>query len=487
MTAPNGSRSALSGWHKLALKHWHLPSAPNQVRGIERGEEMVSICPVSGWRKAVVMKPRVSRVNPPGHICHLTVLLLSFIAPLTAFAQGQSDGNLIDQIGKARQEYEAAHFTEAIDLLMQVKDASLSMENMVAINELLARSYIRAGFQDEGRKSYLRILYRNPTWRPDRTSVPPDELAVFQSALRDYEADIVPPRPDKLRARVENGTRITLSWLDNATNEEAYQVERTTGASAAYELIATLTPDVTSYVDAAVSRGQTYSYRVRASGRKGVSPYSNEITLTIQNEFHSYWEWGVVVGISSSRLRGQLVDDVENSASELGAATDVGSITAGTAGVKAGLRIKPSIELQTELAWAENGGEVEVDAGSGSPQKETLKFDYVQIPLLMKAHFAGIERFVRPYFGPLVGFLIGTEGTYESGSGSTSGKIENASSVELSGVAGLEVPLFRLSAGTASLDARYQHSLSSRLQSDSPDLGVQNFSILMSFPLGSSK
>jgi len=58
---------------------------------------------------------------------------------------------------------------------------------------------------------------------------------------------------------------VALKWKDNATNEASYRVLRN-GA-----VIATLAANATSYTDATVAQGTTYSYTVQAVNSTGAS------------------------------------------------------------------------------------------------------------------------------------------------------------------------------------------------------------------------
>lgn len=71
---------------------------------------------------------------------------------------------------------------------------------------------------------------------------------------------------------------LVLNWTDNATAEEAVEVERDDGSG--FALVASLDPDATSYVDVDVQSGNTYRYRVRATKGAEVSDYSNVAVAT---------------------------------------------------------------------------------------------------------------------------------------------------------------------------------------------------------------
>lgn len=86
--------------------------------------------------------------------------------------------------------------------------------------------------------------------------------------------------PTGLTATAKSSREITLSWADNATGEDGYRVERKTYGDD-YRVIATLSPNSTSYTDSGLSASTTYFYRVIAFNNIGESPsYSNEASAT---------------------------------------------------------------------------------------------------------------------------------------------------------------------------------------------------------------
>lgn len=79
-----------------------------------------------------------------------------------------------------------------------------------------------------------------------------------------------------------------LTWTDNATNEQAFDVQRTTAATVSacltatgFTPLATTGPNVVTYTDTAVVEGTTYCYRVDASNTAGPSPFSNIAGRTV--------------------------------------------------------------------------------------------------------------------------------------------------------------------------------------------------------------
>lgn len=80
-------------------------------------------------------------------------------------------------------------------------------------------------------------------------------------------------------ASAAQAAQFTLSWVDNSTNETGFRIERSTDGVSFAE-IATVGPDVVSYVDGNLPNSTTYSYRVRAYNTAGNSGYSNTATGT---------------------------------------------------------------------------------------------------------------------------------------------------------------------------------------------------------------
>jgi hypothetical protein len=88
-----------------------------------------------------------------------------------------------------------------------------------------------------------------------------------------------PAAPAGLTASA-GSTQIVLRWTD-VQSETQYRIERSTGSSAAFSQIATVSANVVTYSDVAgLTAGQTYYYRVRAANAAGVSSASNIASAT---------------------------------------------------------------------------------------------------------------------------------------------------------------------------------------------------------------
>jgi fibronectin type 3 domain-containing protein len=90
-----------------------------------------------------------------------------------------------------------------------------------------------------------------------------------------------PAAPTGLTATASavQGLQVQLSWTDNANNENAFRIERSTDGVNFTELnIASV--NATTYTDTAVVSGTTYTYRLRATNPVGDSIISNTASAT---------------------------------------------------------------------------------------------------------------------------------------------------------------------------------------------------------------
>lgn len=85
--------------------------------------------------------------------------------------------------------------------------------------------------------------------------------------------------PSGVTAEVLSGTAVNLAWTDESTNEVGYLVERSS-PSASFEEIVSLPPDAEGFTVTGLTPGTPYTFRVRAQGLSGFSPYSEEASAT---------------------------------------------------------------------------------------------------------------------------------------------------------------------------------------------------------------
>ncbi|HYE29828.1 MAG TPA: fibronectin type III domain-containing protein [Methylomirabilota bacterium] len=89
-----------------------------------------------------------------------------------------------------------------------------------------------------------------------------------------------PAAPSSLTAAAASQTQVNLTWADNAANEAGFVVERKTGATGAYSVVATLPANTTSHTSAGLSASTTYYFRVRAYTVETYSSFTSEVAVT---------------------------------------------------------------------------------------------------------------------------------------------------------------------------------------------------------------
>ena len=90
-----------------------------------------------------------------------------------------------------------------------------------------------------------------------------------------------PLAPGDLVATPISASRIDLSWSDNSSNEDGFEIERCEGAGCtAFIPIAQVGAGVSGFSSTELSGGTTYTYRVRAFNAGGASDYSNTSEAT---------------------------------------------------------------------------------------------------------------------------------------------------------------------------------------------------------------
>ncbi|HCC46560.1 MAG TPA: hypothetical protein DEQ38_00335, partial [Elusimicrobia bacterium] len=82
--------------------------------------------------------------------------------------------------------------------------------------------------------------------------------------------------PRSLSAVALSSTTVHLSWKDTAKDEDGFKIERRVTAAGSYFQLAVTGPGASSYLDAGLTAGTTYYYRVRAYAGDLFSSYSNE-------------------------------------------------------------------------------------------------------------------------------------------------------------------------------------------------------------------
>jgi hypothetical protein len=117
-----------------------------------------------------------------GVLCVVVCLLV--VMPGPAQAQEEPKAAVV----RGQEYYEQSRFDEAIALMRNLVDqGALTDDDLLKAREILARSYVKKGNPAKAKEMFKAILGTNPKYRPDPIRVPPDETALFEQALQEYE------------------------------------------------------------------------------------------------------------------------------------------------------------------------------------------------------------------------------------------------------------------------------------------------------------
>ncbi len=103
------------------------------------------------------------------------------------------------------------------------------------------------------------------------------------SATTNTPPATVPAAPSNLVATASGATVINLSWIDNASNETSYILQRSLTSGSGFTNIVTLAANTTTYSNTGLNSSTTYYYRVQALNSTGSSTWSNVAYATTAN------------------------------------------------------------------------------------------------------------------------------------------------------------------------------------------------------------
>ena len=169
----------------------------------------------------------------------------------------------------------------------------------------------------------------------------------------------LPAAPNSLVAAALASTQVRLTWLDNATNETSYQVQRATGAAGTFAVIATLGANAVTYTDNTALASTLYRYQVfavNAAGSAGSNiasvttpaappPLAIDSTVVVKPTVASR----TVAGALTTTQPNELLLAFVATDYLTGANTTVSSITGG--GLTWQLVVRSNVQLGTSEIW----------------------------------------------------------------------------------------------------------------------------------------
>lgn len=125
-----------------------------------------------------------------------------------------------------------------------------------------------------------------------------------------------PAAPTSLTTTAASSSQINLTWVDNATDETGFSIERCVGLSCSnFAEITTVGANVTTYQNTGLVAETGYNYRVRAYNTGGSSAYSNTQATTTLGTAPAAPTVLSATAVSSSQINLSWTD---NAANELG-------------------------------------------------------------------------------------------------------------------------------------------------------------------------
>lgn len=110
------------------------------------------------------------------------------------------------------------------------------------------------------------------------TAEDPEEPSIFSGIV----IEAVPAAPTDLTVASVSDNQITINWTDNSADETKFKIWRAVFSGGLY-LLTEVGPNVTTYADAGLESGTTYSYLVQACNGDGCSD-SNQVSATTSGD-----------------------------------------------------------------------------------------------------------------------------------------------------------------------------------------------------------
>lgn len=130
------------------------------------------------------------------------------------------------------------------------------------------------------------ITVKDPLWQGSETVefVATDRGRVLTQLQKSHSTPVTftvtqpdpPAAPGSLTATAASTHAVDLTWTDNATNEDGYEIYRSLLSGDNFVLVHTASAGISSWKDNSCLENTRYYYRVRAFNPGGYSSYSNE-------------------------------------------------------------------------------------------------------------------------------------------------------------------------------------------------------------------
>ncbi len=242
-----------------------LPTAPITNQLVNFGWEYVFHCHILSHEEMDMMRP-VLIAMPPNAPDGLVARLYRVSGNTGNVALSWND-NSINETSYAIERLVGGVWTQI--------GTVISPLNLVNTKGL--RSYIDVNNIDIRQSYQYRVIALNTVGGVSTGGFP---AVTVKSAYTAVATTILSPAaPTNLSATLQAGPQVRLTWTDNANIETGFVIERSVNGGA-FSTLANPAANATTYTDTAVTLGETYAYRVAATGALQ-SLFSNTVTVLI--------------------------------------------------------------------------------------------------------------------------------------------------------------------------------------------------------------
>lgn len=128
---------------------------------------------------------------------------------------------------------------------------------------------------------FLEVKWDGPNF--DEEIIPSSAFVKNYIEVTSLALPEIPAIPTDLTAVATSSTETAVSWVDESSNENGFEVYRATGESGEFRLFNELGANVTSFTNSNLFPHLTYKYMIRAFNDGGYSEFTSPISVTTLN------------------------------------------------------------------------------------------------------------------------------------------------------------------------------------------------------------
>ena len=226
---------------------------------------------------------------------HYAVSLTGYDAERLAFGEtsGSLDADGTQSIGIEFAGTEVPRVPDAPgDFAAEVVDAftvDLSWTDLADNEEAF---YLERRVGDEESWTALSTLDPEATSFRDSGTLPATDYAYRLRACNEHGCsdpwietslstpDVPPATPEDLAAAATGSTEVAVTWVDAASNELRFDIERRLGTDGPFVAVVSLAANSVAWTDTGLAPGSVYGYRVRACNAVGCSVFAGPVSAT---------------------------------------------------------------------------------------------------------------------------------------------------------------------------------------------------------------